>query len=142
MGGLIDKIGNAIAQNSHDSAGAVGHAFSGRVGDVGQHAVDNAVGYPHPGHPAPGVPGGLPVVPRPDAKGFMESMGGFQGAAPGGLRIDQKGMPAAPPPQWIYTPGQGATWGTPQREGTSGNYSFQPNAPGSQGFNNFKGNRF
>lgn len=140
MGGLIDKIDDAIAWGSHEAAGGTGHAFSGDVGRVGQQAVDNAVGI----HPrVPGAPGGpLPVVPHPNAKGFMESMGGFQGAAPGGMRLDQKGMPAAPPPQWIYTPGQGATWGTPQREGTSGNYSFQPNAPGSQGFNNFKGNRF
>lgn len=40
-------------------------------------------------------------------------------------------MPAPPPAHWGYTPGQGTTWQTPQRQGASQNYNWNSTAPGA-----------
>lgn len=90
-----------------------------------------------------GTPGtGNPYAPDiPTTRGFIESMGGWQGRAPMFARPDRAAMPPPPPPQWVYDPQKGASWATPKRQGTSTEYSFEAHAPGSEGFNSYRGNR-
>lgn len=91
-----------------------------------------------------GVNWGPPVyVPPPQQgklKGFIESMGGWDGNK--FFRGDGSTATPPPPPQWIYEQGKGATWGTPERVGATNDFTFKGNAPGSSGFNAHKGNRF
>ncbi len=88
---------------------------------------------------------GTPSVhptPPPSTQGFIESMGGWpQGNGQRFLRPDKAAMPPPPPPQWVYDPNKGASWGTPKRKGASTEYGFEAHAPGSEGYNSFKGNR-
>lgn len=93
---------------------------------------------PPPGH-TPATP--TQAGPKQDPmKGFIESLGGWEGAKFAAPR----GVHAAPPPpsQWSYVPGKGPAWSTPERIGATNEFNMNPNLPGSAGFNGFKGNRF
>ncbi len=72
-------------------------------------------------------------------KGFVESMGGWDG---GKFRQGNPQIAPPPPPQWIYEQGKGATWGTPERTGSTNDFTFKGNAAGTPGYNAHKGNRF
>lgn len=77
-------------------------------------------------------------APQPTAKGFMASIGPSRAGRFGDIN---RQMPATPGPQWGYTPGQGVTWNTSHRVGSSTNFAETPNAVGSEGFSAFRGNR-
>jgi hypothetical protein len=69
-------------------------------------------------------------------QGFIEGMAGWNGRLP---RNELQKMAPPPPQHWAYTPGKGTTWATPQRKGNEFETSYD--APGSEGYNSFKGNR-
>jgi hypothetical protein len=70
--------------------------------------------------------------------GFLESMGAWNGHVPG--RNVQK-LVAPPPEHWTYDPKKGASWATHTRKGNTNEFETSYDAPGSQGYNSFKGNR-
>jgi hypothetical protein len=70
--------------------------------------------------------------------GFLESMGAWNGKLPG-RSVERLAPP--PPEHWTYDPKKGASWATHNRKGNSNEFETSYDAPGSQGYNSFKGNR-
>jgi hypothetical protein len=82
--------------------------------------------------------GQAPHIANSAPKGFLESMGAWNG------RLPNSGLEklAPPPPEhWVYDPKKGASWATPHRKGNSNEFDISHDAPGSEGYNSFKGNR-
>jgi hypothetical protein len=87
-----------------------------------------------PYNSGPSSPGPSPQQGK--YKGFIESMGGWDGSK--FFRGDGNVAAPPPPPKWTYQPGKGAVWSDPQRVGSTNEFTFNPSPDPSK----FGGNRF
>jgi hypothetical protein len=129
MGGIVKSLLSASAPllDPLDIAGTI--AGSGQPGNW----VSN---------PGAATQGGVETAP---ADGYIAGMAGptspFYAAKPMGDRGYRAAPPPPPPPRWVYDPKKGASWATPKLNSGTNDYDMVANAPGSEGYNSFKGNR-
>jgi hypothetical protein len=111
-----------------------------RVGSTVSGAGVNGSGTADDYWAAEAAKGAAPHMPAPQ-KGFWESTVPSGDNALWALHPGLIPMPPPPPSHWSYDPTKGASWATPQRKGSSTEYEYVSNAPGSAEYNSFKGNR-